>query len=199
MSVRGTGSFDNDDAVEWAAAYREMGLGIAASTMAVAIEDAANNRLSLGIAARAVAAAEAVAFVLGRGSAEGQRLFRDGPVEDTAKAEALVPQAEDVLNAIANTSELSGYWKNAGEAEHAAFLASLNDLRGRLGLSGDAEAPAPAAPAATAAPAPVSAPAAPGGDLADAVRALAREVEALRRDMADGFARIEGRLEGMGR
>lgn len=185
-------TFENDDAVEWAAGYREMGLDLAASTIGVALEDHSNNRLSAGIAMRALAAVEAVAHALGRGSAHAAKVFEGAPAADRNAAEAMRPNADEVISAVARGSELVGIWKGSGEAEFGAWVQSLEDLRTRLhGGASAARAPE------TSAPAP--APAVAGGDVAEAILALSRDIELLRHEMAENFARLARQIEGTGR
>ncbi len=197
MSVRGTGSFDNDDAVQWAQAYCEMGFDVAASTVAIALEDFSNNRLSKSIAARGVAAVEAIAFVLGRGSAEAQRMFKTAPTVDPSLAENLIDEAGDLLSAIAKASELSQSWADVGAAEHAAWVGGLEALRARLAGTVSTPEPAQAQPAAKpAAPAPQVA--ASRDEVAHAILALSRDVERLRQEMNDNFAALARRIGGPG-
>ena len=191
MGTWGVHSFDNDDAVEWAGSYRSMGLSLAGSTIQVAREDIADGNLTADIATRAIAAAEAVALALGRGSDEAKRLLDGAPEADPEKARALVPACDDLVAAIGSASELGGLWKRAGGGQHDQWIAALDDLRARL--SGKARAAAPA-------PASVSAPVAAGSDepaedLHGLVAALSGEVAALRREMAEGFEKLARRME----
>lgn len=197
MGTWGVHSFENDDAVEWAAAYCEMGLDVAASTLHVALEDHSNNRLSSGIAARAVAAVEAVAFALGRGSPEAARLFERAPAADPATAEALLSEASEALSAVAGGSELARYWKEAGADEHAGWAASLSELGARLGRPGAELAQAPQA----VRPAPAAAPPAET-DIEEVLRAidgLSVDIAALREEMVENFARLAQSIDGGGR
>lgn len=193
MAVRGTGSFDNDDAVEWATAYCEMGFSLAGSTIQIALEDFSNNRLSASIAARAIAAVEAVAFTLGRGSPEAQRMFKTATPADPAAAEALIEEAKDLLSAVAKASELSTRWADVGASEHAAWIGSLSALQDRV-TGAPKPAPAPTAPRAAPA-APSAAPPVQTDDVAEAIITLSRDIEALRRDMNQNFANLARRIE----
>lgn len=202
MTIRGVHSFDNDDAVQWAQAYCEMGFDVASSTIRIALEDFSNNRLSASIAARGVAAVEALAFALGRGSPDAQRYFKSAPPADPEAAAELVDEAGELLGAIAKASELSTYWAEAGPAEHAEWVKSIEGLKSRVLGSARAPEPAPAAAsvAPVAAPSPTSAAEVEDIDaLAEAILMLSRDIEGLRAEMNDGFARIERRLAGLGR
>ena len=192
MGTWGVHSFENDDAVEWAAAYREMGLSVAASTIRIALEDHANNRLSADIAARGIAAVEAIAHALGRGSADAKRLFDGAPAEDRAAAEALLSDANELLASVTGGSELAQLRKEADPGEYDAWLNALTELRARLNaVSAPAEAP-------KAAPATVTE-AATLEDIRRAIGALAHDVEGLRQEMSENFARLSRRMEGFER
>ena len=65
MGTWGVHSFENDDAMEWAAAYRERGMPVVSGTLEVALQDFDDDKLTVDIACRALAAIEAVAMVLG--------------------------------------------------------------------------------------------------------------------------------------
>lgn len=202
MSTQGVHSFENEDATQWATAYCEMGFDVAASTIRIALEDFSNNRLSASIAARGVAAVEAVAFALGRGSAEAQRLFKTAPMADPAAAEALVDEANDLLSAVAKASELSTRWAEIGANEHKAWVQSIEALQGRLtgtpaAVVAPATDPAPAAaPPETAAKPPKSA---QKDELTQALLMLAREVESLRQENREHFARLSQQIEALKR
>ncbi len=185
METWGVDSFENDDAKSWVAAYRDMGLFVAKSTMEVALGDfEASGGVSADVARRAIVAAEAVGFAIGRGSPAAQQAFADAPVADVGEAKALVPMVEDVLNAILSGSELAMIWGET--AENDAWCASVEALKARV--AGAAEAPeAPAPAAAPAAPA-----AAPLDDMNDAdlralVLQLSSELQIMRKEMHDGM------------
>ena len=189
MGTWGVHSFENDDAVEWAAAYREMGLSVAASTLRVAIEDHVNGTLTADIAARGVAAAEAVAYELGRGSAEAQRLFASAPASSRDAAEALVSTAEEFIMCATGGSELAALWKEADWDDHRAWLASLTDLRSRL--QGEVQ-PAPVvaeAPASVISEDMIE-------DLRKAIGGLSYDIQVLRQEMEENFSRLAARIEG---
>ncbi|MEL7105597.1 MAG: DUF4259 domain-containing protein [Pseudomonadota bacterium] len=199
MAVRGVNSFDNDDAVEWAVAYREMGFSLAGSTIQIALEDFSNNRLSAGIAARAVAAVEAVAFTLGRGSPDAQRHFKDAAPADPAAAEALIDEAKDLLSAVAKASELSTRWADVGPQDHAAWIKALADLQNRVTGARPAQAAPEAAPEAAQAASVTRRPAPARDEVAEAILSLSQEVEGLRRDMNQNFASLVRQIEEMRR
>ncbi len=193
MATWGVHSFENDDAVEWAAAYRENGLAVAGSTLTVALGDAENANLRADIATRAIAAVEAVGFALGRGSEKARELFEGAPAADPGQAGALVEKCDLFLTVVSAGSELSELWKNAAPGEHEKWLASLEALRARV-----VSAPAQAAPAATApSPArePLVEPSVVAGDAElDDIRmmisALSADIDALREEMNQNFRKL---------
>jgi len=192
MGTWGVHSFDNDDATAWAEAYREMGLDVAKSTIDVALGDLQNGALSADLAARAIAAAEAVAFALGRGSADGKKVFAGGPVADAAVAEALIESAEAVVSGVENASQLKVLWTEADQLDD--WTASLTELRSRIIGGGLAAAEVVDAPVAHTATAP-----APAASTDDAVLAaiakLSAEVQQLRREVAESAVRLAEIIE----
>ncbi|MDJ1007176.1 MAG: DUF4259 domain-containing protein [Paracoccaceae bacterium] len=196
MATWGVHSFENDDAVEWAAAYREMGFDLAASTIRIALEDFSNNRLSASIGTRAIAAVEAVAQALGRGSEAAAVAFDGAPAPDPAKAEALVAEANELVMAVTGASELAQLWKEADPEHREAWMGSLTDLRRRLN---GAPAAAPAPSPETAAPPAAASADVTLDDIRKAIGGLARDIEALRRETAENFDRLARRLPGADR
>lgn len=186
METWGVDSFENDDAKSWVAAYRDMGLFVAKSTMEVALGDfEASGGVSADVARRAIVAAEAVGFAIGRGSPAAQTAFADAPVADVGEAKALVPMVEDVLNAVLSGSELAMIWGET--AENDAWCASVKALKARV--AGAAEAAEASAPAAAVPAAPA---AAPLDDMNDAdlralVLQLSSELQIMRKEMHDGM------------
>ena len=195
MGTWGVHSFENDDAVEWAAAYREMGLPVAESTIQIALSDHSNNSLTSDLACRAIAAVEAVAFTLGRGSAEAEMAFDGGPEPDVAAAEALISECENVMAAITGGSALKELWSAVGAAEHENWQASLTELRARLNGAAVVELAEPEAE-------PVeSAGAAPRNTELEEIRmaivALTGELQAMRQESSENFRRLAKRIEGL--
>lgn len=191
MAVRGVHSFDNDDAVQWAQAYCDMGFDVAASTIRIALEDFSNNRLTASIASRGIAAVEAVAFALGRGGPEAQRLYKTAPAADPAAAEALIEESVEFLNGVVGASELATFWKDAGPDQHSAWVGSIKALQSRV----RGQAPEPVA-AASGGTQPKGAPAQSPDEVTLAIRALSDEVRVLREEMHENFARLAKWMDG---
>lgn len=197
MGTWGVHSFENDDALEWAAAYRDMGLPLAQSTIEVAIGDHVNGTLTADIAARALAAVEAVALALGRGSDAAAEALSGAPAADAGLAETLKGPADELIMCVTGGSELDGLWKDADWGEHEKWLASLTDLRARV--SG---AVVPAAVAAEPGAAPSAAMVSSEDQiegLRQAIDGLTYDIEVLRQEMAESFARLAKRVEELGR
>jgi hypothetical protein len=196
MATWGPDSFDNDDAKEWAAAYREMGIFVAQSTMEVALGDFKTAGLRADVASRAVAAVEAVAFALGRGSAAGTEAFAGAPEANPSDAEALLPTTEEVLAAVTGGSELNTQWTEAGADEHAKWAAAIADLQARL--SGVAAAPAGGAPAEASASQETVQSGADQAELLAAVEQLSNELQIVRKEMRAGMTELAKRIGALG-
>ncbi|MEM9426539.1 MAG: DUF4259 domain-containing protein [Pseudomonadota bacterium] len=199
MEAWGVDSFENKDAKEWCQAYREMGLPVAKSTLDVALGDLQSASLGADIACRAIAAVEAVAYALGRGSPEAQDLFRGAPDADPADAAALLDRCNEAIEAITGGSGLAAYWENAKSDKHAAWLASLTALQSRLngGARATRDRSEPEAPKGTS-EIPVAAGTAPLEDqLADIRNALAgleADIEVMRQEMREGLIELAKRV-----
>lgn len=203
MGISGVHSFENDDAREWCQAYREMGLPVAGSTIDVALGDFSQDNLSAGIACRAVAAVEAVAFALGRGSAEAEAAFGGAPDADPNAARALVAKCNDAIAAITGASGLAAFWKENRPADHGAWLASMHALQARLN-GGDTAAPVEEV-SEVRAPAPAQAPetshAPVDADLQDqladirnAIGRIEADLEVMRQEVREGLIEIARRV-----
>ena len=198
MEPWGVHSFENEDAREWCQAYREMGLPVASSTLDVALGDFQHASLSAGIACRAVAAVEAVAFALGRGSPEAIEAFRGAPDANPKDANALIEKCNAAILAVTSGSGLSAYWKEAQPGDHEAWIASMNALQARLtGDASDAEqAVDVTGPQASArAPMPQSAGVEVSlqeqlADLRNAISGLEADVQAMRQEMREGLIEL---------
>ncbi len=200
MGTWGVHSFENDDARAWAQAYREMGLFVAKSTLEVAIGDFKGGGLQADVAARAVAAVEAVAFVLGRGSKEAEAAFAGAPQANATEAEALVPLAEEALAAVTGGSGLNAYWTEAAPGDHGKWVAAIAALQARVTgeISVAAAEPSvqPRAEQGTQAPASASDDAV--ADIREVLAELTSEVQSLRREMHEGLVELARQIGGRG-
>lgn len=198
MAIWGVHSFENDDARAWANAYREMGLFVAKSTIEVALGDFKNSGLQADVAARAVAAAEAIAFALGRGSAEAAEVFAGAPAADPTQAENLIPLAEEGLAAVTGGSGLNAYWTEEASASHGQWIAAIEDLQARL--RGKANAAPEAAPAGNdkADPSSTVPQDDPISDIREAIDQLSNELQIVRREMREGLVELARQIGGRG-
>lgn len=197
MGTWGVHSFENDVAQEWAAAYREMGLSVAKSTIEIALADHANNALTADLSCRAVAAVEAVACALGRGSPEAHKEFSGAPEADATLAEALISEGDALISAVTDGSELNVLWREAGAGEYENWVSSLTELRARL--NGAPSAPAPEASAETV-EAAVNLPTDSSlDDLRKAISELSADMQVMRKEMSDNFRRLAKRIEARDR
>ncbi|MDA8587175.1 DUF4259 domain-containing protein [Rhodobacteraceae bacterium] len=192
MASWGVHSFENDDATAWAAAYCEMGLDVAKSTIDVARGDLENGALSADLSCRAIAACEAIAFALGRGSPAAVQAFSGAPAADRGIAQDLTDDSDALLEAITSASELKVIWSNANQYD--AWAASLMELRSRLVVREPASvAPEPQRrPVAAEAGTPV---AAGSDDIHAAIAALSADVRLLRQEMAENILRLAELIE----
>ena len=203
MEPWGVHSFENEDAKEWCQAYREMGLPVAGSTLDVALGDFQQANLSASIACRAVAAIEAVAYALGRGSPEAMDAFRGAPEADPKDATALIEKCNEAVGAITGGSGLSAYWKETRPGDHDAWLASMNALQARVngGAAQAAETPDQASEPQARVRAPEPQPASVDAslqdqlnDLRNAIGGLESDLEVLRQEMREGLVELAKHL-----
>ena len=134
MGAWGTGSFENDDALEWISSARDGDLEQIRSALApVAEPDGAY--LDAPEGAHALAAAEAVASL--RGAPPVDLPERVGAWIDTLSREfddALLVQARAATDRVVTApSELLDHWEDMGDDDATAWRAQVADLRDRLG------------------------------------------------------------------
>lgn len=133
MGVWGTRSFENDDALEWAAAAQDGDLEqVRAALAPVAAPDGAY--LEAPAAAKALAAAEAVATL--RGAPPEGLPDRVGAWIATLSREfdeTLLSDARAAIDRVVTPpSELLELWEDKSGDDSTAWLASVSDLRERL-------------------------------------------------------------------
>ncbi len=201
MAIWGVHSFENDDAKDWCQAYREMGLPVAGSTLDVALGDFQQSNLSAGIACRAVAAVEAVAFALGRGTRDSIQAFQGAPDADLNDAKALIEKCNEAIKAITGSSGLAAHWENADPRDQDAWLAAMDTLQARLNGGGSVEPQVEVAereaPKAAVPPQAASVDASLQEQLADirnAISSLEADVEVMRQEVREGLIEIAKRV-----
>jgi hypothetical protein len=133
MGTWGVGAFENDDALDWVAELEEtLGFNLIERSLDQVNELLKDDYLEAPLAANAVAAAEVLAAIAGRGRA-------DLPAEVRAWLEANTDQptakllriAAKAVKRVGANSELAELWEPTEHA--AAWQAQLDDLRERLG------------------------------------------------------------------
>jgi hypothetical protein len=215
MSIWGVHSIENDSAVEWSQAYREMGLAVAKSTIDIAMNDHVNNGLTVELSHRALAAVEAVAFEIGAGTDESKELFSGAPDATAAGAAELVEDCNNILTAISGASALRMHWAEVSTLDCENWEAALADLRMRVNSASSSVANPAVTPAAAAAAQsgaqtaaqahPAAAPVAAAGDsgqmaeqmaeMRAAIAQLSKEVKSMRKETADNFVRLAKWIE----
>lgn len=131
MGASGTGSFDNDDAMDWVSELEDSrGLKVVRRALREVL-DAGDGYLEAPVAAVGIAAAEVVA---GLNDAPGDDLpeeVENWIEEQRGKSEVdLSPLALEVLERVQTRSELFDLWKQS--PDQAAWLLNLKNLETRL-------------------------------------------------------------------
>lgn len=206
MEIWGVHSFENEDAREWCQAYREMGLPVASSTIDVALGDFEHASLSAGIACRAIAAIEAVAYAIGRGSPEAMQAFQGAQEADPQEAEVLIDKCNRAIKAITGGSGLSAHWTDANPGDHDAWIASISDLQERLnggGMEAPSAPPEPEAPRDVTKPRPPTPPQPAAvdtsledqlNDIRAAIGGLETDIEVMRQEIREALIEIAKRI-----
>lgn len=130
MGAWGSGSFENDTALDWAAEVRSIDDLRAPFDR---LKDAGTGHVDADLASEVVAAAETIAMLMGRKSAD----FPDDLAERLAGAEepgkALYHQARSALMQVMRNSELAELWEeSAEETRNNEWLAAMTGLIDRL-------------------------------------------------------------------
>jgi hypothetical protein len=131
MSAFGPGSFDNDDALDWAAELEDTrGLKFVKATLREVI-DAADGHLEAEAAARGIAAAEVVA---GLNDAPGDDLpeeVENWIEEQRGRSEVdLSPLALEAVERVQTKCELADQWKKGPDLQR--WIDALKNLEDRL-------------------------------------------------------------------
>ena len=136
MGAWGTGSFENDDAVDWVADLETCDDSVVIEATLARVAETGDAYLDLPDGASAVAAAEILAALLGE---PGPTLADEARGWVASHASLGVPAAAVELANAALTrvrsdperSELSGLWEDSGHA--AERVTAIEDLARRLG------------------------------------------------------------------
>ena len=129
MGAWGSGSFENDDALDWFAELEAEGLRAAGHALS-AVEQLAPEYLEASTCSAGLAAAEVVAALRGRPASDlpdDVRAWLAGVSDDP---EALLPTARRAVELIAADSELKDLWVES--ADYRAWQSAVEDLQARL-------------------------------------------------------------------
>ncbi|MGD9964940.1 MAG: DUF4259 domain-containing protein [Hyphomonadaceae bacterium] len=145
MGVWGSGSFDNDDALDWVEHLVAANLDAIETALRKAIE---GRSIDAPVAARAIAAAETVATLLGQpGSGVPEAVVRWIDDANLAAPPTLAERATSALRLIVADEGLTDTWRTSGLL--AEWRANIDNLLGRLDLAPGAATPEPAPSAAS--------------------------------------------------
>ena len=131
MSPTGVRPFDDDAAADWAASLIESGsVDSVAETLLAALFDG-NEYLEAPDCSRAVAAAEVVAALNGRGSSDLPEEIRAWAATRLGSADAgLLSAASRAIAAVMTDSELQALWEESDR--YAEWRDRMSDLSRRL-------------------------------------------------------------------
>ncbi|MEM6467047.1 MAG: DUF4259 domain-containing protein [Pseudomonadota bacterium] len=133
MGAWGTGTFENDSALDW---LDDLGAQGASAVSDLIEEIAASDYIESDMASALLVAGEAVAYAQGNGADE---LDEDHASVFDAHQDALKKHSGKVLadaiiraTSSAESSELVELWEEAESEDHQAWQASVEDLLDRL-------------------------------------------------------------------
>ena len=139
MGAWGTGTFDNDMAADFLIEYEEGGGGVVEQALKEVQQGAKDGYIDADIGASGLAAAEIVAFSLGRAAAglddEILKAFKvhDEDVSELVGGAQLASDAVALISSADGTSELYELWSEGEELE--VWLSVVAELKTRLGSS----------------------------------------------------------------
>jgi hypothetical protein len=131
MGTLGFAPFDDDDAADWAAGLIESGSidSIAEALMELLFKE--SEYLEAPVCSRAVAAAEVVAALNGRGSSDLPEEIRSWAATRLGTVDAgMLSTANRAIAAVMTGSELQELWEESGN--YAEWRARMTDLSRRL-------------------------------------------------------------------
>ena len=135
MGARGTGSFDNDDAGDWAVELEEAE-GTGAITAAFdAVLEVGDDFLELPDAGVGIAAADVVAALLGRPSPDLPPEVAAWVAGKPPPEAGLVKKAQKVVRRVLEDSELKELWSESAGADQ--WRQGVEELLRRLDAAGD--------------------------------------------------------------
>ncbi len=132
MGAWGWGPFENDDASDWVYELEEAEGPAVLLDAFEAVADDKDDYVDADVAARAIAAAEVVAALLGRPGddlPEEAEAWVDDHLDDDVEPE-LVSEAVRAVRRVKSNSELQELWEDSDDADD--WKKSLDDLVKRL-------------------------------------------------------------------
>lgn len=130
MGAWGHKSFENDDAMDWAQDFAELGLEAVEGAL-TEVTSPADAYLETSLCCRAIAAAEVVAALRDGTSGTVPQLITDHILRmPRPRVPQLAQLARTAVDAIARRSELQELW--AETPDYGAWCRSVEDLRHRL-------------------------------------------------------------------
>ena len=129
MGAWGTGSFENDDAMDWLAEVEDAeDTDLVLDTLQAVLD---SDYVEADDASRAVAAAEVVAAMLGKGAPRLPKEVAAWAKGQGAPDAELVTAAKAALKVVLEGSELRSLWDDSDEADR--WEAGIKALIARLG------------------------------------------------------------------
>jgi hypothetical protein len=120
MGARGSGSFENDTALDWAGSVRSLADVRKPFDRLKAVTDASDNGAAYSVesdlASELIAAAETVAMLMGRVIPDFPKDLRQRLAEAGKPDDLLFHQARNAVSHIVRTSELAELWDEAAQA-----------------------------------------------------------------------------------
>jgi hypothetical protein len=134
MGTWGAGNFENDTAADWVWELAESDdLSVVKAALDAPLADDADDVLDADVCCTALAAAEIVAALKGKGPRSMPDQARDWLAKNKSKLKVdqeLIDTAHDAVARVAADSELREQWEDAEEID--AWDAVLQDLQKRL-------------------------------------------------------------------
>lgn len=130
MGAWGTGSFENDTALDFVHEYKDEGIDVAIAAFERVIDEDEDEVLDSDYCSEAIAGAEIVAALIGKPAAQlPSEVRRAAEIDETPEA-PVVELAKKAITRVRTGSELKDLWEESEDA--ALWLAAVDDLLARL-------------------------------------------------------------------
>jgi len=133
MGAWGMGPFENDDALDWVSDLSEGGVKCLTATFKELPKSKPDDDIETGQCCNAIAAAEVVAAMNGRGLKDLPEEITEWLATKPKSTPELVALARSAIERIGKDSELKDCWDEADPEDAKQWYASLKDLTNRLG------------------------------------------------------------------